>query len=306
MAPRAALWVYSVLLASVALMVLGLSVFLVLYLAPYSVVGGLGAICAHGSYCPQTLPTWVQYTLWLSVTALVLWLAARMAWATFAALRASRRVRRAVLASATPISAGGSIRVLEIADPAVFACTLGFWSPLILLSRGLRESLSPSELEVVLGHEAAHAAGRDNLILLVATVVEKAFSFVPGVSQAHVGVRRCAEIAADAAASAESGDRLLVAASVSHVARLLFDSAAPRPSKIQPTGAAFAHNELLVERVQRLVDGRRSAPSRRRLLCGVAALVLVLSVFSTSMYVVTGNSLTGAQGSATCSETISW
>ena len=301
---RAGVWIYFALLVSVALMMVGLSIFLFLFLAPESVIGGLGA-CTHGPYCPRVLPSWAQFTLWLSVTGFLVWMSVRMGWTVFAALRAGRRVRRAALAAAAPMGTVERYPVYEVADRAVFAWTIGYRRPLILVSRGLRESVPPEELEVVLAHEAAHASGRDNLLLLVSRAVERALFFLPGVPQAHAGVRRCAEIAADAAASQGAGDRLLVATSVSHVARLLFDSARLRSTETEPAGAAFAHKELVVERVQHLVDDRRPAPSRRRLLCGIAALALVVTVFCTSLYTVTGNGLTGGAASANCIEKVS-
>ncbi len=301
---RAAVWIHFALLVSVALMTLGLSVFLFLFLAPESVTGGLGAACTHGPYCPRVLPSWAQFTLWLSVTAFMVWMTARMGWTVFTALRAGRRVRRAVLASAVSLQTGLPHPVYEVADRSVFAWTVGYRRSLILISRGLHESLPAEELGVVLAHEAAHASGRDNLLLLVSRAVEKALFFLPGVPQAHAGVRRCIEIAADAAASRGAGD-LLVATSVSHVARLQFHATHVSSTEAQPVGAAFAHKELVVERVQHLVDDRRPTPSRRRLLCGIAALALVLTVFCTSLYTVTGNGLTGDAGSATCTESVS-
>jgi beta-lactamase regulating signal transducer with metallopeptidase domain len=170
-----------------------------------------------------------------------------------------------------------------------------------VVSRGLRESLSPEELQVVVAHEQAHASGRDNLIFLVSRVISTALFFFPGMTRAHVGVRRLAEISADACASRGTGDRLLVAVSVSRVARLLFDSGPSRSLAAQTVGAAFAHGELAVERVQRLVEDR-CRHSRCRLLCGVVMLMLVLSVFGTGLYSVTGGGLTGHLRSAACVE----
>lgn len=295
------MWIYFALLVSVVLVILGLSVFLLLFLAPGWLTGRPGAACHHGPYCLHVLPPWVQLTLWLLVAALSGWLLVRMAWTGLSAARAGRRVRCAALARAKPIAAPVPYPVYEAADSAVFAWTIGIWRPIILVSRGLRESLSPEELGVVLAHEQAHASGRDNLILLVSRIINSALFFFPGVGRAHMGVRRSVEISADAFASRGTGDRLLVALSVSRVARLLFDSARPRSLAAPMVGAAFAHGELAVERVQRLVEDHRRN-SRRRLLCGVATLMLVLVVFGMSLYSVTGGSLTGHPRSATCVE----
>ena len=155
-----------------------------------------------------------------------------------------------------------------------------------------------------MAHEGAHASGHDNLILLVSRIIDSALFFFPGVRRAHLGVRRSVEISADAFASRGTGDRLLVAMSVSRVARLLFDPARSKSFAAQTIGAAFAHGELAVERVQRLLEDK-CRPSRRRLLCSAATLVLVLVVFGMSLYSVTGNSLTGDSRSAACVEYVS-
>jgi len=294
-------WIYLALLASVFAVVVGLSVFLLLFLAPHWLTGRPETACHHGPYCLHVLPSWVQFSLWLLVAALSGWLVVRMGWAGLAAMRASRRAQRAVLARATPITTSVPYPVYEAADRRVFAWTAGIWRPVIVVSQGLRESLAPEELGVVLAHEEAHASGHDNLILLASRIIDSALFFFPGVTRAHAGVRRSVEISADALASQGTGDRLLVAMSVNRVARLLFDSTHPRSFGAQTVGAAFSHGELAVERVQRLVEDT-CRPSRRRLLCGVATLLLVLAVFGTSLYSVTGSSLTGAPRSAACAE----
>ena len=295
-------WVYCGLLASLVLAVVGTSVYLLLLLAPHSLMGRVGTACLYGTYCLHGLPAWVQFTLWPTITALLGWLVVRMGWTSLAAMRASRRVRRAVLARARLIETSVPYPIYEVADPAVFAWTFGVWRPIIVVSQGLRESLAPEEFEVVLAHEEAHASGHDSLILLASRVFDSALFFVPGVTRAHNGIRRSVEISADAFASRSTGDRLLVAASVSRVARLLIDSALSRSLVAHPIGAAFAHGELAVERVKRLVGDRRPATSRRRLVYGAVALALAFVVFGTSLYSVAGHSLTLDPRTTACVE----
>ena len=303
--PRAAVWVYFGLLMSLALAALGLSVFLLLLLAPHSMMGRVEAACRYAGYCLHALPSWIQFTLWPTITALLGLLVVRMGWTGLTAVRASRRVRRAVIARATPIEASAPHPVYEAADPRVFAWTVGLRRPLIVVSQGLRESLPPEELAVVLAHEEAHASSHDNMILLISRIIESALFFVPGISRASGGVRRCVEISADASASRGTGDRLLVAASVSRVARLLMDPARSRPVLGRAVGAAFAHGELVVERVQHLVGDRGAAPSRPRLVYSTVALALALVIFGASLYSVAGNSLTIAPRTVVCAESVS-
>jgi Zn-dependent protease with chaperone function len=307
--PRAMVWVWFGLLASLALAVVGLAVFLFVFFAPHALMGRVGTVCRYGDFCLHTLPSWVQFAVWPTITALLGWVVVRMGWTGLAAIRASRRVKRYVFSQATPIKTSASYPVFEVADPTVFAWTVGVRRPLIVVSQGLRESLPQEELEVVLAHEGAHAAGHDNLLLLAALMVGKALFFVPGVTRAHRGVLRSVEISADAFASRGTGDRLLVAASVSRVARLRLAPARSRSLAARALGAAigaaFAHAELAVERVQRLVLDQGLATSRRRLLSGVAVLALALVIFGVSLYSVAGNSLTVHPQTAVCAESAS-
>ena len=299
---RALAWIYSALLVTVALAVVGLSIFLVLFLAPRPLQGNLGAVCAHGAYCPHRLPLWGQFGLWLSVVGLLGWLIGAMGWTGMVAFRAGRKTKRAVLAAGTPVEHAAAHPVREVPDGRVFAFTLGTWRPTILVSSGLRQSLSPDEFAVVLSHEEAHARARDNLALLTARLIEKALFFFPGVACSHEGVRRHVELAADAAASKGTGDRLLVATSVSHVARLLLDPAGGRVLAPQTVAARFGHGELVVERVQRLVSGKPLSASRRRLALSLALFVLVLALFSSSLWAVTGDHLVAGPGAVVCLE----
>ena len=303
--PRAMVWVWFGLLASLGLAVVGLSVFLFVFFAPHSLMGRVGTVCRYGAFCLHTLPSWVQFGMWPTITALLGWVVVRMVWTGLAATRASRRVKRCVLSRATPIDTSGSYPAYEVADPTVFAWTVGIRRPLIVVSQGLRESLPLEELEVVLAHEEAHAAGHDNLLLLVSRMVSRALFFVPGVTRAHRGVLRSVEISADAFASRGTGDRLLVAASVSRVAQLRLDPARPRSLAAHAIGAAFSGGELAVERVQRLVLGPDRATSRRPLLSGVAVLALALVIFGVSLFSVAGNSLTLHSQTAVCAESAS-
>ncbi|MCL5735186.1 MAG: M56 family metallopeptidase [Actinobacteria bacterium] len=295
-------WVYFSVLACLAGLVLGLSIFLLLFLAPESFAGFLGTACVHGTHCIHALPMWVSFSMWSLVAAGLAWLVTRMAWTGLVSVRASRRVRRAVLTRALPIATSLSRPVYEAADREVFALTVGFLHPIVLVSKGLREALSSEELQAVLAHEDAHASGHDNLILLLSRMIDRALFIFPGVARAQAGVRRHVEISADTVASRRIGDTLLVATSVSRVAGLLVDSTRFRSFAMQHIGAAFAHEELALERVRCLVDDHRANSCRRRLLCGVAALGLILALLGVSLYSVTGNTLTGGPGVSTCLE----
>jgi hypothetical protein len=66
---------------------------------------------------------------------------------------------------------------------------------------------------------------------------------------------------------------------------------------------AFSHDDLVIERVERLVFKRGQAPSRSRLVTSVAALVLVFLVVCSSGYAVCVGSLGGVDQAAACLST---
>jgi Zn-dependent protease with chaperone function len=307
-APRTLLWIYGALMVTAGLGILGLSVFFVFFLAPNVLMRDLGVGCAHGAYCVHGLPLWAQFTLWISVTLLAGWIVGRALWTAACALRASRKVRRAALACGQMIEVDPSIPslsrypVCEVPDPGVFACTVGIRRPLILVSAGLRDHLSARELAAVVAHEQGHAGSWDNLTLLVARMTDKALPFFPGVAEAHAAIRRLAEMAADAFASREVGDSLLVASSLARFAGLVFESRHPRFLRSQPVAAAFGQGELVADRVERLVTGQQGGFSRRRLLGAAVALILVLGILGTSFQVVTTSNLVGGGGSSICAD----
>lgn len=96
----------------------------------------------------------------LSALGTILWLIA-------ARLRRSVSVADALnsVAEQTPYRA---FKTLDTSDDV--ACCVGLLRPQLLISRGLLEKLTEEQLNVVLRHEEAHAARRDNLRNLVANI----------------------------------------------------------------------------------------------------------------------------------------
>jgi Zn-dependent protease with chaperone function len=68
---------------------------------------------------------------------------------------------------------------VEIVDtPAVFAYTLPGPAGTIAVSRGLRETLTEAEFDIVIAHEESHARHRHDRFLLLALVVDAAVPFM--------------------------------------------------------------------------------------------------------------------------------
>ena len=303
--PRDAASIYLALLVGTALAVIGLLVFLLVFLSPHLLMIQLGIGCTHGDHCLHGLPTWAQFGLWMVPLALLGWLSWRVGRTTASLLCSDRRVRRLALTHGRRDREATGYTVYNVAAGSPLACTVGIFRPIIVVSSELRRSLSPEELAVVLAHERAHAGARDSLRLLLARVIDGALFFYPGVRQAHRGIRRSVEIAADAFAAKQTGDRLLVAGSLSRVASLVFESAATRLACEQPAIASFGHGDLVVDRVRHLLLDPRPVCRRQRLLCAMATLSLVFSIVGSSLYVVAADNLTASSKATVCADTSS-
>jgi Zn-dependent protease with chaperone function len=296
---RAVARLYLAIIMGVAAGVFALLVFLTLFFAPHWVMGALGIGCAHSGICPHGYSLWAQMLLWTPPAILLIWMVCSAAWTVYSASRAGRRVRRMVLASGRPMGHVGGFPVWEVDDRAVVAFSAGVLRPLIVVSSGLRASLSPEEYEAVLAHEQGHASARDNLTLLLVRVVGRAFCFFPGLRPAVRGLRSALEIAADAYAGERTGDPLLVAGSVTRVARLALAAASSADTFAARAFASFAHDELVVERVRHLVCEQRSR-SRRRVWSVVLAICLTLSVLVTGIYLVNGRNIVVHAAASEC------
>src|SRR5262249_17659102 len=107
--------------------------------------------------------------------------------------------------------------VLPIEEPQAYV--LGILKPRVYVSQGLLEQANEDDLASVLAHERAHAARRDPLRRLIASL--GLVLHLPGI--AHLLGRlltRTQEMAADADAARVVGDRVRVAESLVRFARL--------------------------------------------------------------------------------------
>ncbi|HTX34295.1 MAG TPA: M56 and DUF3738 domain-containing protein [Bryobacteraceae bacterium] len=120
---------------------------------------------------PSQLPT-VLMALWFCGFA-----ASAGGW-----LRAWLRMRSAVR-GASPIRADlgfGGQPVRWMASPAlVEPCVFGILRPVLLLPEGIRQRLTPDQLETICAHEICHVRRRDNLTAAVHLLVEAIFWFYP-------------------------------------------------------------------------------------------------------------------------------
>jgi beta-lactamase regulating signal transducer with metallopeptidase domain len=129
----------------------------------------------------------------------------RAAKAVARELRAARELRRALRVVGRERRDGISFTLVEDRVPQAF-CT-GFLRPWICVSTGALHALTAPELRAVLVHERHHRRWRDPLRLMLLRVLEHALPFLPGLPRIAQRYAALAEVAADEAALARTGDR---------------------------------------------------------------------------------------------------
>lgn len=136
----------------------------------------------------------------------------------------------------------------------LFAVSVDGFPSQIVLSQGLVDVLSASELSAVLRHEAAHLEHRHGRFLLLATALEHGFALVPFVGRSIRALRAGLERWADEAAAGERGSsRLVVRDALLGVTWAL----------VNPAVAAFGAADCVVERLDAL-EGEPAQPSALR------------------------------------------
>jgi Zn-dependent protease with chaperone function len=208
--------------------------------------------------------TWAFDSPWeaLGVGVLAAALAAVVVVELMRLLRA-RRIAAALLVDGTT----GPVMWTDDDEPFAFA--VGVLRPRIIVSSGLRRSLTTEQLEAALAHERAHARRGHALVRSAARVVG---SFtLPSLKRRLVDLLVLAqELEADEDAAAVVGSRTLVAETLLRCARLTRESFR---SAVSPalTGSAFER------RVESLCRPPRRGKSTRALLVGSLVAVAVLA-----------------------------
>ncbi|WP_242419791.1 M56 family metallopeptidase, partial [Frankia sp. CpI1-P] len=91
-------------------------------------------------------------------------------------------------------------------------CVPGVRHARVVVSRGLLNTLDAAELDAVLAHEAAHVAGRHDLVIQPFVAWERTFPFLRPAREATAAVSLLVEMLADDAAARETSRRSLARA----------------------------------------------------------------------------------------------
>jgi beta-lactamase regulating signal transducer with metallopeptidase domain len=175
--------------------------------------------------------------------------------------------------------AGSRPAAVKLSHDLEGAAALGLGSPLILLSARLVETLRPCELELLVAHEQAHLARRDDWTRLLEAVIDAFAGLHPAVwfISRQIDIER--EAACDDWAVARAGDAVGYAECLTRVAAF----AGGRAGAPAVLPGMLRRPSSLRRRVTRLLDARRSRAarlSRGMLLATATALaVAALGVF---------------------------
>lgn len=205
----------------------------------------------------------------LAVIALILLLGAVASWHAFQWGQALGRLRlldslavpsreaevRTALATAG-VTWPGDLTVVSFERPMCFV--VGVRHPRLLISTAVLDELSAADLRVIVAHESAHLARRDNFWRLAGHLAM--LFHLPGLGR-HTFQRWviAAEVACDDVAARAMGSRLEVAEALVHFQRL-----AQQRGTARAYGAAFWGDDALETRVHLLLDP--PAPSVRHRL----------------------------------------
>lgn len=186
----------------IALGSIGVGAFLAAHAAHFVLPWGAVAQGCRGIEHGQVTAATGLVVLMLAVGCAV---GARAAAALWRELRSDRALRRALHVLRRERRAGVSFRVVEDGAPQAFC--VGILRPRIYVSTAALEALSAAELRGVLVHERHHRRRRDPLRLAFLRVLEHALPFLPGLPRIADRYAALAEVAADEAALAHTGDR---------------------------------------------------------------------------------------------------
>ena len=160
-------------------------------------------------------------------------------------------------------------------EPGVF----GIFRPVLLLSEGIAERLSPAQLDALIAHEQCHVRRRDNLWALLHMLVEATFWFFPPVW--WIGQRLIAERerACDEAVLAEGADAGEYGEAVVQVCRYFV--AAPVPCVSGVTGADLKRRMI---DIANYAGHRRLGWTAKLAMSALLAVVVVAPVIAGRLY----------------------
>ncbi len=172
--------------------------------------------------------------------------------------------------------------VLSTNDSHASACTFGFFSPRIIISKGLVDTLSSSALEAVVLHEEYHRKQRHSLYTFFLHVIADAFPFLPIISTLHTSLHTHFEISADDWTVRRQGTNRHLRQALQQLLSTVRTTTTHNEDSYASVGI---DSRALESRINRLT-GRRNSCNRRICLSGdllrnaVFSIVVIAGLFS--------------------------
>lgn len=177
----------------------------------------------------------------------------------------SRKLRKAIVQTAEQHGVR-SLQIFETPDDVPGAAIVGWFKPRCLVAQSFVRAANVPELRVVLRHELAHVARRDNLARLVVNACRKLLFFFPPARWLCREWDKCVEFACDDAAVQTPQDAL-------HLASALVKACRSSAHAMGRTAALMGEWSSVEQRVRRLLVGNlqssmngdfRQVPAPRR------------------------------------------
>jgi bla regulator protein blaR1 len=214
---------------------------------------------------PAALPTQTHVD-WVPIVLVSLWMCGFLS-VTLSRVRAWLRIR-AALRSSTPLEISFPTPVrstTHLSEPGV----IGFFRPRLLLPAGIRECLTPKQLQVVLAHELCHVRRRDNLTAAIHMLVEAVFWFHPLVWWVSARLMDERERACDEAILELGGEPQVYAESILKICKWCVES----PLACVP-GIAGADLKRRLTRILAQRSQNKPGSCRKMLLAAVSTAVI--------------------------------
>jgi bla regulator protein blaR1 len=230
-----------------------------------------GAIVQIVQPFPDTVtlgPAARHATHWIPIVILGVW-ACGFAAVALMRFRGWLRVRAALHAS-TPIDIPAPVPVCScpgLLEPGV----VGFLRPVVLLPDGILETLSQTQVEVVLAHELSHARRRDNLTAAIHMIVEAVFWFYPLVWWIGARLVEERERACDESVLILGSEPREYADAILNVCKHYVKSPV-----VCVSGIIGSELKRRIVHIMARHIGRRLTPARKWLLGGAAAAAIVM------------------------------